>query len=179
MFKPMKMKLFMYVPLALILGACGGNTETAETTETPNDSANVEIQYAPLKTSEEVAAETVYKSLADFNAVEDKATVIRYVSGEYNLPFPTELLDAHNLQVLALTNMTGELPEEIGTFKNLTTLVISGEMTKLPESVSELQNLKAVSFEYCKSLDINQALEVLKKCPNIQHLNLSGMGLTE
>lgn len=177
----MKKVTFIFLPSMLFLASCGGSSETTESTESNKDSVAVEktIEYGPLKTTEEVRESAVIATLADFNATADKSTVIRYVSSEYNQPFPTELLDAYNLQVLSLNSMTGELPAEMGTFKNLTTLVIGGDITTLPESIGELQNLKAVSFEYCKSLDINQALTVLAKCPNLQYLNLSYMGLTE
>jgi hypothetical protein len=174
----MKRNIYYVLPAALLL-SCGGGEE-APTEATPGtDTAAVAIQYAPLMASADVATQTVYTKMADVNAVEDKSTVIRFVSEEYNQPFPTELLDAQNLQVLALTNMTGEIPAEINTFKNLTTLVISGDYTTLPETVGELANLKTVSFEYCKKLDLNQAIGVLKNCPNLQYLNLSGMDLAE
>lgn len=174
----MKRKHLIYVPAVAFLTACGGGEKT-ETTETPKDSVVAEIQYAPLKTKEEVAATERVETLADFSAIADKATVIRYVSSEYNKPFPTELLDAYNLQVLSLPNMTGDIPADISKFKNLTTFVVSGDFTTLPESMSELQNLKVVSLEYCKKLDMAQAFGVLSKCPNIQYLNIEGCGLKE
>ena len=173
----MKRKIYYILPAAMML-SCGGGEEA--TTEAPGpDTAAVAIEYAPLMASADVTTQTVYTKIADVTAVEDKSTVIRYVSEEYNQPFPTELLDAQNLQVLALTNMTGEIPAEINKFKNLTTLVISGDYTTLPETVGELTNIKAVSFEYCKKLDLNQAIGVLKNCPNLQYLNIAGMDLAE
>lgn len=177
----MKKVTSIILPSMLLLASCGGNSESTESTEGNKDSVAVEkaIEYGPLKTTEEVREAAVIATIADFNAIEDKSTVIRYVSSEYNQPFPSELLDAYNLQVLSLNSMTGELPAEMGTFKNLTTLVINGDITTLPESIGELQNLKAVSLEGCKKLDINQAFGVLVKCPNIQYLNLAYMGITE
>ncbi len=176
----MKKNYLMYAPVMLVLASCGGGSESTETTETPKDSVVAEIVYAPLKTKEEFQAETVYQTIADVNAVADKATVIRFVSNEYNSPFPTEILEAHNLQVLSLSMMTGEIPAEISKLKNLTNLCINGDgVTALPESLSECQNLKVVSLSGCKSLDLAQAIEVLKKCPGIQYLDISYMGLTE
>ncbi len=173
----MNNRIFYVLP-AVALCACGG--EETSTDDAPKaDSAAVEIQYAPLMATAEVSAQTVYKNLAEFTAVEDKSTVVRYVSEEYNKPFPTELLDAQNLQVLALTNMTGDIPAEINKFKNLTTLVISGDFATLPESLGELVNIKTVSLDYCKKLDINQAIGVLKNCPNLQYLSLSAMDIAE
>jgi len=175
----MKMRKLFYLPALLLIASCGGGTET-ETTE-KKDSVITEVKCGPLKTSEEVAAAPVFHHIADIDTVKDKSTIIRFVSEDYYKPFPAEILEACNLQVLALQNMTDtELPADIGKFTNLTTLVLSNaSITTLPESVSELKNLKAVSLSGCKALDINQALDVLKKCPNIQYLNLSGMELTE
>jgi Leucine-rich repeat (LRR) protein len=176
----MKKNYLMYAPLMLIFASCGGSSESTESTETPKDSVVAEIEYAPLKTQEEFQAETVYSTMADFNAVADKSTVIRFVSNEYNQPFPTEILEAHNLHVLSLNMMTGEIPAEISKLKNLTNLCINGDqLTTLPESLSECQNLRVVSLSGCKSLDLAQAIDVLKKCPGIQYLDISYMGLTE
>lgn len=176
----MKKKNLFYVPLMFAMVACGGG-ESTESPEETKDSVVAGPVYGTLKTREEVAAEPVYKHITDVDTVTDKSTIIRFVSEDYYQPFPTSILDAHNLQVLSFTNLTdSELPAEISKFKNLTTLVLTNAaITSLPESVSELQNLKAVSLEGCKSLDLEQALEVLKKCPNITHLNLSNMDLAE
>jgi Leucine-rich repeat (LRR) protein len=178
---PMKKVLVAYPAVFAMLISCGGSSETAASNNEDKDSVIAAIEYAPLKTSQEVSQEPVYKHITDLDTVTDKATVIRFVSENYYQPFPTDILEAHNLQVLALTNMTDtELPAEISKFKNLTTLVLTNaSITTLPESVSELQNLKAVSLSGCKSLDLAQAFDVLKKCPNIQYLNLSGMDLAE
>jgi hypothetical protein len=174
-----KSNLLWAIPAAFIMTACGGNEESSESEET-TESEMVEetIEYGPFMTTEEVRETERIESIEDYNAIEDKSTVIRYVSSAGKEPFPAELLDAYNLQVLAI-NVDGELPEELGKYQNLTTLVLNGNFTTLPESVGELQNLKAVSFEYSKDLDMEQALGVLANCPNIQYLNLSSMDLTE
>lgn len=175
-----KRNLLWAIPLGMMVTACGGGEESTEA-ETSTKAEVVEepsVQYGPFLTTEEVAETDRIESLEDYNTIEDKSTVIRYVSGAYKAPFPTELLEAHNLQVLSI-NVDGELPTELGDYKNLTTLVLGGNFTTLPESVGELENLKAVSFEYCKDLDVNQALSVLANCPNLQYLNLANMGMAE
>ncbi len=174
-----KKNLLWALPAALIFTACGGGEETTET-DTTTDAEVVEetIAYGPFMSSEEVSATDRIESIDDYNAIEDKSTVIRYVSSAAKAPFPTELLDAYNLQVLAI-NVDGELPEDLGKYKNLTTLCVGGTFTKLPESVGELENLKAVSFEYCKTLDLQQAFSVLANCPNLEYLNLAYMGVSE
>ena len=175
----MKTNYLWALPVALVMTACGGNEESTETGNgTESEAVEETIQYGPFLSTEEVGETERLATLEEFNAVEDKSTVIRYVSSEYNTPFPTELLDAYNLQVLSL-NLKGELPEDMDKFKNMTTLVLSGDLTRLPESVGELEHLKAVSFSTCKELDLNQALGVLANCPNIENLDLSYMGLTE
>ena len=177
-FRTMKINKLWVLPATLLFTACGGGESTESEQETASEPVEVALEYGAFMTSEEVSATDRIESIEDFNAIEDKSSVIRYVSSTQTDAFPTELLDAYNLQVLSI-NSKGELPEEIGTFKNLTTLVLIGNMTSLPASVGELEHLKAVSFEYCKDLDLAQALGVLVNCPNIEYLNLSGMGLTE
>ena len=166
------------LPAVGLLTACGGSEATESGKETSSEPVEAAIQYAPFMTTEEVVETERIESLEDFNAIEDKSTVIRYVSSTSNDAFPIELLDAYNLQVLSV-NSQGELPEEMGTFQNLTTLVLTGKMTKLPESIGELEHLKAVSLEYCKDMDINQAFTVLANCENLEYLNINNMGLTE
>jgi hypothetical protein len=177
----MNKKTFLYLPAVLLLASCGSGEVTTDAPADNDSAAVVEIQYGPLKTSEEVREETVYKHIADVDAVADKSTVIRFVSEDYNQPFPASILDCYNLQVLATTNMTdAELTSEISKFKNLTTLVLTNAaITALPESVGELQNLKVVSLEGCKSLDLEQAIGVLKNCPNLEQLHIGNMGLAE
>ncbi|MCH2232612.1 MAG: hypothetical protein MK078_00060 [Crocinitomicaceae bacterium] len=174
-----KKNLLWALPAALIFTACGGGEESTET-ETTTDAEMVEetIAYGPFLSTEEVTETERIGSIEDYNAIEDKTTVIRYVSSAAKAPFPSELLDAYNLQVLAI-NVDGELPEELGQYQNLTTLCLGGNFTTIPESIGELENLKAVSFEYCKDLDLNQAIGVLANCPNLQYLNLAYMGLSE
>lgn len=172
-------KTLWALPLALVFTACGGGEEsTGSIEQTDSEPAEEAIAYGPLMSTEEVAETERIESIEDFNAIEDKSSVIRYVSSAYKAPFPTELLDAYNLQVLSI-NVDGELPAEIGDYQNLTTLVLGGTFTTLPESVGELENLKTVSFEYCKDLDLAQALDVLKNCPNIEYMSLASMGATE
>lgn len=177
----MKRKNLLWaLPIGLMFTACGGGEESAESDETTGSEEVVEetIQYGPFLSSEEVSETERIENLEAYTAIEDKSTVIRYVSSSAKAPFPAELLDAYNLQVLSI-NVDGELPEELGQYKNLTTLVLGGTFTKLPESVGKLENLKAVSFEYCKDLDISQAMGVLTSCPNLEYLNLANMGISE
>lgn len=175
----MKKNILWLLPATLLFVACGGSEESTEeggeTDAAPEEST---IAYGDFMSTEEVAETDRLATVEEFNAVEDKSSVIRYVSSEYNTPFPAELMDAYNLQVLSL-NISGELPEDMGIFQNLTTLVLSGNLTTLPESVGELEHLKVVSFEYCKDLDLDQALGVLANCPNLEYMSLSSMGLTE
>lgn len=173
-----KLNLLWAIPTALIFTACGGSEESTESETTDNEPVEETIDYGPFLSSEDVSETERYDNIDAFNAVEDKSTVIRYVSSSAKATFPAELLDAHNLQVLAI-NVDGELPEDLGKFQNLTTLCLGGNFTTIPESVGELENLKTVSFEYNKDLDLEQALGVLANCPNVQYLNLANMGLTE
>lgn len=175
----MKTSKLWVLPAALLFTACGGGDESSESDDS-TESAPVEtaIDYAPFMTTEEVRDSEPIEDLEAFNAVEDKSTVVRYLSSTYREPFPTELLDAYNLQVLSLS-LSGELPEEMGTFQNMTTLILGGEITTIPESVGELEHLKVVSFETCKDLDLEQALGVLANCPNLEYLSFGYMGLTE
>lgn len=175
-----KKNAFWALPIAVVMTACGGSEEASESNEsTETESAPVEetIEYGPFLSTEEVRETERIQDLEAFTAIEDKSTVIRYVSSESKAPFPNELLDAYNLQVLSI-KVDGELPENLGQFKNLTTLVLNGNLTTLPESVGELQNLKAVSFEGCKDLDLDQAIGVLANCPNVEYLSLAYMGQT-
>ena len=175
----MKKNLLWALPMALIMTACGGGEDTSDSEETTEGEAVEEtVEYGPFLTTTEVSETDRIEDMEAFNAIEDKSTVIRYVSSAYRAPFPTELLDAYNLQVLAI-NVEGDLPAEIGDYKNLTTLVLGGTFTTLPESIGELENLKTVSFAYCKDLDLEQALGVLKNCPNIEYMSLESMGAND
>src|SRR5690606_28828110 len=101
--KPMKTNLLWALPLAVFITSCGGSEESTESTETTDSEAVVEtVNYGPFLTSEEVSKTERIESLEAFNAIEDKSTVIRYVTSSAKAPFPAELLDAHNLQVLAI-----------------------------------------------------------------------------
>jgi Leucine-rich repeat (LRR) protein len=175
----MKKNIFWMLSAVLLLTACGGGEESSDS-EKETDAAPEEtgIEYGPFMTTEEVVETDRIESIEDFNAIEDKSTVIRYVSSEYNDAFPAELMDAYNLQVLSI-NVQGELPEDLGKFQNMTTLVLTGKMTKLPESVGDMERLKVVSFEACKELDLEQAFGVLANCPNIEYMSLNWMELTE
>ena len=116
--KSKKLNLLWAIPAALIMTACGGGEEGSESEET-SESEPVEetVEYGPFLSTAEVGESERIQTIEDFNAVEDKSTVIRYVSSEYNNPFPTELMDAYNLQVLSLNSMKGELPEDMGKFQ--------------------------------------------------------------
>ncbi|MEO9533179.1 MAG: leucine-rich repeat domain-containing protein [Crocinitomicaceae bacterium] len=175
----MKTNALWLLPATLLFTACGGGEESTET-EPETDAAPVEesIAYGDFMSTEEVRETERIGSLEEFNAIEDKSSVIRFVSSEYNDAFPNELLDAYNLQVLSL-NVQGDLPDDLGKFKNLTTLDLKGKMTTLPESLTELEHLKVVSLDGCKDLDFNQAMDVLVQCPNLEYLSLAYMGLTE
>ena len=173
-----KLNLLWALPAALIMTACGGGEESTESETTESEPVEETVEYGPFLSSEEVSETERYDNIDAVAAVEDKSTIIRYVSSSAKAAFPSELLEAYNLQVLAI-NVDGELPEDLGKFQNLTTLCLGGNFTTIPESVGELENLKTVSFEYNKDLDLEQALGVLANCPNVQYLNLANMGLTE
>ncbi|OJJ17766.1 hypothetical protein BKI52_28300 [marine bacterium AO1-C] len=189
---------FLMITLLAFMAACGGgkkaentdttndssatnNTENAEGTTT-DDTKSTEAQYGKLLTKEEVGKAKEYTSIAEVEGETDKSAIIRYRPKDYAKEFPTQLMDANNLQVLVLQNYGATtLPDDIKKFKNLTLLYLDGanKLEKLPEAIGELKNLKTVSLGGCKSLDINQVLGVLKNCPNLENLSLSYIPFTE
>lgn len=173
-----------------VLAACGGDksggnqpagdsshTSQPTTQHTPNPEPAA--QEVPLKSSEEVAKARIYATAAEVEQEADKSSILRFKDSQYRLPeFPAALLQAKNLQVLALQSFAGQLPENIGDFKNLTTLYLAhAELKSLPASIAQLKHLKALSLDGCRGLDLAQTIELLKQCPSLEALEISNMKL--
>lgn len=86
----------------------------------------------------------------------------------YNL----EELDASNNKLLAIN-------PQIGNLRKLKILRLrNNQITKIPQELSSLDSLQFIDLSANKSLNIRETILALSKIPNLQRVDLSGLGLT-